>query len=101
MDNSKIDQWLDLSGLLPPLPKEAAVKLRQTLGVDSSSQHTFLPNLICKKDFFNVILPCLKKELDPKLVEFIKQRVEKTFEIRKKFFYILAYLSRGGCTPQR
>jgi FAD/FMN-containing dehydrogenase/Fe-S oxidoreductase len=84
MDNSKIDQWLDLSGLLPPLPKEAAVKLRQTLGVDSSSQHTFLPNLICKKDFFNVILPCLKKELDPKLVEFIKQRVEKTFEIRKK-----------------
>ncbi|APJ04443.1 FAD-binding and (Fe-S)-binding domain-containing protein [Silvanigrella aquatica] len=84
MNTAELDNWLDITGLMPPMPHEAAKKIYEKLGSDSSGKHTFLPSLITRDEFFNHILPMIQKDCIPELAEFIKNRVEKTFEIRNK-----------------
>ncbi|KAB8029766.1 FAD-binding and (Fe-S)-binding domain-containing protein [Fluviispira multicolorata] len=84
MNTQEIDNWLDIAGLMPPMPNEAAKKLYKKLGVDTSGKHTFLPSLITRNEYANSILPLMKQELNEDLFNFINKRVEKTFEIRNK-----------------
>lgn len=84
MNNQELDNWLDLAGLMPPMPSDAAQKLYAKLGVDTSGKHTFLPSLITRNEYSHSILPLMKQELNSDLVDFIHKRVEKTFELRNK-----------------
>lgn len=84
MNTAELDNWLDLAGLMPPMPTEAAKKIYGKLGIDTSGKHTFLPSIITRDEFYNQILPILTQETESELCEFITKRVEKTFEIRNK-----------------
>ncbi|WP_397600134.1 FAD-binding protein [Silvanigrella sp.] len=84
MNTAELDNWLDLAGLMPPMPSDAAKKVYDTLGIDTSGKHTFLPSIITRDEFDNHIFPILNKELEPDLCQFITKRVQKTFEIRNK-----------------
>jgi FAD/FMN-containing dehydrogenase/Fe-S oxidoreductase len=84
MNTAELDNWLDFAGLMPPMPSEAAKKLFGKLGIDTSGNHTFLPSIITRDEFFKHILPLMQKEITPELLNFITKRVEKTFEIRNK-----------------
>lgn len=74
-----LDNWLDVAGLMPPLSNEVSEKV---FGKQVSGLHTFTPTLVTREAFENDIAPKLKTELEPALFEFIKKRVERTFEIR-------------------
>lgn len=84
MNTAELDNWLDLAGLMPPMPNDTAKKLYQKLGTDTSGKHTFLPSIITRDEFFNQILPTIQKDIPSELTNFIVKRVEKTFEIRNK-----------------
>ena len=84
LNENELSQWLDFSGLMPPLPTEVAKKIEQKLKTNLGRKHTFLPYLITRDEFNKSVLPSLKTELDSELVEFISKRVAKTFEIRDK-----------------
>ncbi len=84
MNTAELDNWLDLAGLMPPMPSEAAKKIYGKLGVDTSGKHTFLPSIITREEFFNHILPKMQQDITPELAAFITKRVEQTFEIRNK-----------------
>lgn len=77
-----LDQAFDLTGMLPPLSPGVSLNLKSSLGTQSSSANVYLPLLVTRDDFSQKILPQLEKELNAELVTFIKQKVEKTFEIR-------------------
>jgi FAD/FMN-containing dehydrogenase/Fe-S oxidoreductase len=79
-----LDSWLDVAGLMPPMPKDVSKRIFATLGGDSGGAHTFIPSLVTPEDFQNTILPELQKSLPPDLVTFIQNRVLATFSIRKK-----------------
>lgn len=84
MKTAELDNWLDIAGLLPPLPSEAAKKITSKLGINLSSQHTFLPNILTRDEYQKEILPILSESLPADMVQFISNRVEKTFELRNK-----------------
>lgn len=84
MNTAELDNWLDIAGLLPPLPSDAAKKIKMKLGINLSNHHTFLPHILTREEFQKDILPLLTETLPKDLVEFITKRVEKTFELRNK-----------------
>ncbi|WP_158998194.1 FAD-binding and (Fe-S)-binding domain-containing protein [Pigmentibacter ruber] len=84
MNSAELDNWLDIAGLMPPLPSEAAKKLKDKLGINLSSSHTFLPNILTRREFDSDVLPVLNYTLPKEMVDFISNRVEKTFELRNK-----------------
>ena len=77
-----LDSWLDVAGLLPPLPLEISQKIFSQTGGDTSGSHTFLPNLLSEADFTAQVLPHLQKSVAPDLLKFITTRVKKTFDLR-------------------
>ena len=87
------DDWLDLTGLMPPLPRDAT---NQILGkhaatdANASGSHTYLPLLVSETEFRSHILPRLYKSLSSDLVRFIEGRVSATFRLRKTLLRIKA-----------
>lgn len=84
MSLAELDNWLEIAGLMPPMPIDVANNIQKILGTNTSGHHTFLPSIITKYEFYNNILPIIQKEVSPSLTTFIKERVEKTFELRNK-----------------
>lgn len=78
----ELDNWLDVAGLMPPLPSDVSTQMFSKTGGSTSGLHTFIPNLMTRETFYNDVLPTLEKTQPPEMVSFIKTRVEKTFEIR-------------------
>ena len=79
-----LDQWIDVAGLMPPLPSEISQKLFSKTGGDTSGHHTFIPNLLTETDFYTLVLPQLQRNVSPDIIKFIVTRISKTFIIRKK-----------------
>lgn len=79
-----LDQWIDVAGLMPPLPSDISQKLFAKTGGDTSGQHTFVPNLLTETDFYTLVLPQLQRNVSPDIIKFIVTRISKTFIIRKK-----------------
>lgn len=79
-----LDQWLDVAGLMPPLPADVSQKLFAKTGGDSSGTHTFIPNLLTETDFYTHVLPQLQRNVSPDVIKFIVTRISKTFMLRKK-----------------
>ncbi|NBO37376.1 FAD-binding oxidoreductase [bacterium] len=79
-----LDQWLDVAGLMPPLPADVSQKLFAKTGGDTSGSHTFLPNLLSETDFYTHVLPQLQRNVSPDIIKFIVTRISKTFMLRKK-----------------
>lgn len=88
------NEWFDLSGLLPPLPLDAAQKIKEKFQFETHGQHTFLPHLITRTEFAQSILPVLRSNLAEDMVAFIQTRVEKTFEIRHKLKSLQGQIAR-------
>jgi FAD/FMN-containing dehydrogenase/Fe-S oxidoreductase len=86
--------WLDLAGLTPPLPLEASRRLFARSGGDTSGQHTFTPAFVSEREFDTMVLPELRKAVNPDLLRFIVARVKKTFDIRKTLKKILPEIER-------
>ncbi|MEY3902105.1 MAG: hypothetical protein RL189_1411 [Pseudomonadota bacterium] len=79
-----LDQWLDVAGLMPPLPADVSQRLFAKTGGDSSGSHTFIPNLLSETDFYTHVLPQLQRNVAPDIIKFIVTRISKTFMLRKK-----------------
>lgn len=79
-----LDQWIDVAGLMPPLPADISQKLFAKTGGDTSGHHTFIPNLLTETDFYTLVLPQLQRNVSPDIIKFIVTRISKTFIIRKK-----------------
>lgn len=79
-----LDQWLDVAGLMPPLPADVSNKLFAKTGGDTSGSHTFIPNLLTETDFYTHVLPQLQRNVAPDIIKFIVTRISKTFMLRKK-----------------
>ena len=79
-----LDQWLDVAGLMPPLPADVSQKLFAKTGGDTSGSHTFIPNLLTETDFYTHVLPQLQRNVSPDVIKFIVTRISKTFMLRKK-----------------
>lgn len=79
-----LDQWIDVAGLMPPLPSDISQKLFAKTGGDTSGHHTFIPNLLTETDFYTLVLPQLQRNVSPDIIKFIVTRISKTFIIRKK-----------------
>lgn len=79
-----LDQWIDIAGLMPPLPSDISHKLFAKTGGDTSGHHTFIPNLLTETDFYTMVLPQLQRNVSPDIIKFIVTRISKTFIIRKK-----------------
>ncbi|MEY4065626.1 MAG: hypothetical protein RIR26_1834 [Pseudomonadota bacterium] len=79
-----LDQWLDVAGLMPPLPADVSHKLFAKTGGDTSGAHTFTPNLLTETDFYTHVLPQLQRTVSPDIIKFIVTRISKTFMLRKK-----------------
>lgn len=84
MNSAELDSWLELSGLMPPMPHDVAQKIQPLLGTNASGKHTYLPSILTRNDYYEAILPQLQNIVDPELLTFINQRVESTFAIRNK-----------------
>jgi|GEM_PF-590651 len=78
------EDWLDLAGLMPPLPLDVSRRAFAHLGGDSSGQHTFVPGFVSEKEFTEVVAPSLQESTSPELLRFITTRVKKTFDLRRK-----------------
>lgn len=76
-----LDSWLDIAGLVPPLPREISDRLFAKTGGLSAS-HTFLPSLVTRDEFDQIMLPELQKHAPAELLKFITGRVKATFELR-------------------
>lgn len=81
---TEMDSWLDLAGLLPPLPLDVSRRLFSRTGGDTSGAHTFTPGFVTEHEFSAVLLPELRAAVSPELLKFISSRVQKTFDIRAK-----------------
>ncbi|NBX16607.1 MAG: FAD-binding oxidoreductase [Proteobacteria bacterium] len=79
-----LDQWLDVAGLMPPLPADVSQRLFSKTGGDSSGSHTFIPNLLTETEFYTHVLPQLQRNVAPDIIKFIVSRISKTFMLRKK-----------------
>ncbi len=79
-----LDQWLDVAGLMPPLPADVSQRLFAKTGGDTSGSHTFIPNLLTETDFYTHVLPQLQRNVAPDIIKFIVTRISKTFMLRKK-----------------
>lgn len=84
MNTADLDSWLDLAGLVPPLPMDVSKRLFSRTGGDSSGSHTFTPGFVTEREFSDVLLPELRESVSPELLKFISNRVQKTFALRKK-----------------
>lgn len=77
------DAWLDLAGLMPPLPLEVSARAFARTGGDSSGAHTFVPGLVSEEEFSNLVAPALRESAPPDLLKYITARVKKTFDLRR------------------
>ena len=67
------DDLFDLRGLLPPDKEKKG-----------NGAHTYLPQLVTRKDFDEIHKPRLKQNLAPDVFEYIVRKVSLTFELRNK-----------------
>lgn len=81
---NSLDQWLDVAGLMPPLPLETSQEIFSKTGGSSSGKHTFIPNLITREEFDSIIAPQMHKNMPAELNKFVTGRVKATFELRHK-----------------
>lgn len=79
-----LEDWLDVAGLMPPLPKDVSARIFAKTGGSSAGAHTFEPSLVHRDDFIRHVLPEMRSQLPPELCAFIEARVERSFEIRRK-----------------
>lgn len=79
------ESWLDLTGLMPPLPKDVTTRILGTRPAQdgpASGQHTYLPHLVSEDEFRTDILPQLQGRVSNEMLKFIESRVEATFRLR-------------------